>query len=110
MELPSFIQNLDALQLPLPPEKVKTHAIRSDRGLMVIFDALEDLSIPPHSHLAQWGTVIHGCLELTIDGVTTTYGPGQSYNLEAGVVHAAKVHKGSKVIDLFEEPDRYPLK
>ena len=110
MNLPEFILDLHALDVPFPPEMAKTHAIRSDRGLMVIFEIFQDVSLPPHSHLGQWGSVLEGCLELTIDGQTTTYMPGDSYSIPAGVEHAVKVHAGSKVIDIFEEPDRYPLK
>ena len=110
MEFPKFIQDMHALDLPFPAEMVKTHCIRSDKGLMVIFDVLQEISLPPHSHLGQWGTVIEGSIKLTIDGETKTYKPGESYNIPSGVVHSATIYAGSKVMDIFEEPDRYPLK
>ena len=77
---------------------------------MVIFEVLQDFTLPPHAHLAQWGTVLEGCVELTMNGETRTCLPGDSYNIPAGVEHGAEVQAGSKVIDIFEEPDRYPLK
>jgi quercetin dioxygenase-like cupin family protein len=110
MKLPEYILNMHEFDLPFPPEMVKTHALRSERGLMVIFEIFQDTSLPPHSHKGQWGTVMEGCLELTIDGKTTAYRPGDSYNIASCVEHAVKVHAGSKLIDIFEEPDRYPLK
>jgi quercetin dioxygenase-like cupin family protein len=110
MNLPDFIQNMSALDLPFPPEMVKTHVLRSDRGLMVIFEVFQDMALPAHSHLGQWGTVLEGRVDLTIDGATKSYIPGQSYNIPSGVEHSVKVRAGSKVMDIFEEPDRYPLK
>ena len=110
MELPEFIQNFHELDLPIPSDVVKTHAVRSDRGLVVIFDAFEEVSIPEHSHGVQWGTVISGSIKLTMDGETKIYRPGDTYNIPAGTKHAATVTKGSKVMDIFEENDRYPLK
>ena len=110
MDLPEYILNMHELDLPFPPEMVKTHALRSERGLMVIFEIFQDVSLPAHSHLGQWGTVMEGCLELTIDGQTATYKSGDSYNVPSGVEHAVKVYAGSKLTDIFEEPDRYPLK
>ena len=60
MSLPGFFSNFDALDLPIPDHMAKTYAIRSERGLMVVFDILEDISIPPHAHKGQWGTVLEG--------------------------------------------------
>tara|TARA_R110002094_G_scaffold26830_7_gene39538 strand:- start:1374 stop:1709 length:336 start_codon:yes stop_codon:yes gene_type:complete len=110
MDLPDFIRNLHALDVPFPADIVTTHAMRSDRGLMVIFDVKQDVELAEHAHLGQWGTVLEGQLDLRIDGETRTYRPGDSYTIPSGAPHAAKVYAGSKVMDIFEEPDRYPLK
>jgi quercetin dioxygenase-like cupin family protein len=110
MQLPEFITSLPEIELPFPPTVVKTSALKSDKGLLVFFQILEDVDLPPHSHKAQWGTVIDGQIELTIGGETRTYGPGDSYNIPARVVHSGKLPAGSKIIDFFEEPDRYKLK
>jgi len=110
MQLPDFITSLPEIDAPFPPSKVKTHALPSDRGLAVFFEILEDMDLPPHSHKAQWGTVLDGQIELTIGGETRIYRPGDSYNIPTGVVHSGKIPAGTKVIDFFEEPDRYKLK
>ncbi len=68
MELPDFITTMPSLDLPFPPDMVKTHAIRSDSGLMVIFEMLQDVTLPPHAHKGQWGTVLQGRLTLTMNG------------------------------------------
>ena len=68
------------------------------------------MTLPPHSHGAQWGTVVEGQIEFTIGGVTKTYGPGDSYDIPAGVEHGAEITAGTRVIDVFEEADRYKVK
>jgi hypothetical protein len=89
---------------------VKTHALRPDRGLMAIFEVLQDAAIPPHSHLGQWGTVLERRPDLAMNDKTKTYWPGESDDIPSGVEHAARVFAGSKVRDSFEEPTRHPLK
>ena len=110
MSLPGFFSNFDALDLPIPDHMAKTYAIRSERGLMVVFEILEDIAIPPHTHKGQWGTVLEGELHLTMNGETKVFRPGESYTIPEGAEHAAAAPAGTKLIDVFEEPDRYPLK
>ncbi len=110
MTLPPFLQALPAVDIPLPETAVKSGAIRSEGGLMVFFTFLEDVRLPPHSHGAQWGTVIEGSITLTMNGETRTYRPGESYDIPAGVEHAVEVPAGTIALDCFEEADRYALK
>lgn len=110
MPYPAFIEALPALDLPLPETAVKAHALRADAGLVVFFEFLEDVSLPPHSHLAQWGVLVEGEVAITVDGTRRVYRPGESWDLAPGVVHAVEVKAGSRAIDVFEEPDRYPLR
>jgi quercetin dioxygenase-like cupin family protein len=110
MTLPKFIKAFPAIDIPLPDEVVTTNVIRSDAGLVVFFTFHRDVDMPPHAHKGQWGTVLQGSVTLTIDGVARTYRPGETYTIPAGTTHAVKVPAGSVVIDVFEEPDRYPLR
>ncbi|MTI45229.1 Cupin domain-containing protein [Roseibium hamelinense] len=110
MDLPDFIKSFPALDIPFPDEVVKSYAIRSDHGLVVFFDFIRDMELPPHSHLAQWGTVLSGEIEFTIEGETRVLGPGSIYSIPAGAQHGAVIKAGTRVIDVFEEPDRYPIK
>ncbi|GAA6209938.1 hypothetical protein NBRC116601_32310 [Cognatishimia sp. WU-CL00825] len=110
MNFPDFIAKLPALDLPFSEDVVQSRAIRSDAGLTVFFTFFQDVEIPAHAHLAQWGTVIEGSIELTMLGETKTYRPGDHYAIEAGVEHAARIAAGTKAIDVFEEADRYPIK
>jgi quercetin dioxygenase-like cupin family protein len=110
LELPDFIKAFPSIDLPLPADMVTTHVMKTEQGLAVFFDVHKDVELPPHSHKGQWGTVLVGQVDLTIDGATRSYHPGETYFIETGTVHAAKVYAGSKVMDIFEEPDRYSLK
>lgn len=110
MSYPDFITGLPSLDVPFPDDVVQTAVIRSDHGLAVFFTFLKDMELPLHSHGAQWGTVIEGEIKLTIGGDTRTYRPGDSYSIPAGVEHGAQIKAGARVIDVFEEADRYPIR
>lgn len=110
MTYPDFITDFPSLDVPFPEDVVQTAVIRSDAGLVAFFTFLQDFELPMHSHKAQWGTVVEGEIELTIGGDTKTYGPGDSYSIPSGIEHGGKIKAGSRVIDVFEEPDRYPVK
>jgi quercetin dioxygenase-like cupin family protein len=110
MPFPDFIEAFPGLDVPFPDEVVRTMAVRSEAGLVVFFDFAQDLALPPHSHGAQWGTVVEGEVALTVAGETRVYRPGESYSIPAGVEHAVRVRAGTRAIDVFAEADRYPLK
>lgn len=110
MQLPDFIDALPRLELPVPDEVIETRVVRSDSALAAFFIAHQTFELPEHSHKGQWGTVLEGQLDLTIEGALTVHTPGSSYNIPSGAVHKAKVHAGSVVFDVFEEPDRYPIR
>ena len=71
MQLPDFIRKFPALDVPFSEDVVRSYAVRSDAGLVVFFDFVKDMVLPPHSHLAQWGTVLSGEIEFTIAGEIT---------------------------------------
>ena len=110
MNYPDFMQALPGLDVPFPEDVVKTHAVRSDAGLVVFFTVLKDAEVPEHSHGHQWGALFEGEIELTIAGETRTCRPGDTWDIPSGTLHAAKLKAGARLMDVFEEPDRYPLK
>ena len=46
-------------------------------------------------------------MALTIDGRTRTYRRGDEYLIPAGVSHSARLKAGLRIIDFFDDPDRY---
>lgn len=109
MPYPEFIKAFPSLAVPFPEDVVQTAALRSEAGLVAFFTFLKDMTLPIHAHGAQWGSVIEGEIELTIGTMTRIYRPGDSYLIPSGVAHGAKIKAGTRVIDVFEEADRYPL-
>jgi quercetin dioxygenase-like cupin family protein len=109
MSFPEFIKTLPGIAVPFPADVVQTAAVRSDDALVVFFTFLQDMILPTHAHGAQWGTVVEGEIEFTIGGETRTCRPGDSYHIPPGVEHGAIIKAGTRVIDVFEEADRYPL-
>lgn len=110
MSLPTFFDSFPSLDLPFGDDVVTTRVVRSDTALAVFFHIHKDLELPPHSHKGQWGTVTEGSVTLTMAGETRTYRPGESYDIPSGCEHGAFVPAGTIVFDIFEEPDRYPLR
>ncbi len=105
MDYPPLITRLPQADVPFPD--IGAYMLRSADGLLVFFHFRQETVVPPHAHGAQWGTVLEGSVELTIGGVTRTYRPGDSYVIAAGEEHSARIPAGAKLIDFFEEPDRY---
>lgn len=110
MEYPQFMQDLPALDVPYGDDELSTRVIRSEQGLVVYFSAHKDVVVPEHSHGPQWGALFHGAIELTIDGVTRHCVPGDTWDIPAGVRHSAILKAGSRLMDVFAEPDRYPIR
>jgi quercetin dioxygenase-like cupin family protein len=110
MELPAMITRLPEAELPIPRNAVRTSVLQSEHGQLVFFEILKDVDLPAHRHKGQWGAVLEGWLHLTIDGVTQQHGPGSSYYIPADATHSARILAGTKIIEFFEEPDRYRLK
>lgn len=110
MDYPQFMRELPFLDIPFADEVVSTNAVRSDAGLVVFFTVKQDLEVPEHSHGPQWGTIFSGRMELTVDGKKRTCVPGDTWDIPAGTVHSAKLFAGSRLMDVFAEPDRYPIK
>src|SRR6056297_1682004 len=101
MNLPAFFDAMPALDVPFPEDVVSTQAVRSDAGLVAFFRFHEDMDLPPHSHGPQWGTVIAGEIVFTVGGEPRTYGPGDSYDIPAGVEHGARIRSGTVAMDVF---------
>jgi len=88
-------------------EPVRTYFLQGERT-QVAFAALDaDVSAPEEAHAAQWVAVLEGEVELTIAGTKTVYRKGDNYFIPAGVPHAARIKKGSRLLDVFDQVDRF---
>ncbi len=105
---PEFITQLPQVDIPLPG--VRGWISQAPNQQVVFFDIDPIGEVPPHSHGDQWGIVVEGEMELTIDGTTRRLGPGDSYFIPAGATHGAKFLSHFRAIDVFADADRYKAK
>lgn len=86
---------------------IRMRLLRGPTASAIFVEALEDASVPEHAHGAQWGIVVEGELDLTIGGSSRTYRRGDEYSIPPGMPHGASLRRGTRVIDVFDDPDRY---
>jgi quercetin dioxygenase-like cupin family protein len=94
----------------IPVEGVVSRLIQAGEQQFVFMEFDRDVEIPPHSHSAQWGVVLDGEMEIIISGKVHRLMKGDSYFIEKGQVHSAKIKAGFKDLTLFDQIDRYKTK
>jgi quercetin dioxygenase-like cupin family protein len=105
---PEMIENLPDVDLNLPGVQAK---LFQGPGMQAVFFTLQGpAEIPAHSHQAQWGVILAGEVELTIDGQPHLFRRGDSYTIPEGVVHSARVPTFMQALDFFNEGQRYKAK
>lgn len=102
---PEFIRKLPEADLPI--DGVVGRLLQGEKGQICFFDFEPGTEVPAHSHGHQWGVVLDGAFNLTIDGQARTVSKGDSYYVPAGVVHSAVFDQVCRVLDFFEDNDRY---
>ena len=105
---PDFIRNLPEVDVPV--KGVRGWLLESGRQQVVFFEIKPDAVVPPHSHCAQWGIMLEGEMDLTIDGNTLRVEKGDHYFIPEGAKHSAQFNSPVSVIDIFDAPDRYKCK
>jgi quercetin dioxygenase-like cupin family protein len=108
MRFPDFIEELPQGDVPMPGSRA--FVLQAEKH-QVVFLALEkDISVPEHSHAAQWEVPLEGTAEVSIAGKVQVYGPGQPFYVGNGVPHSGKVKSPYAAILIFDAPDRYKMK
>jgi quercetin dioxygenase-like cupin family protein len=88
---PSIITNHPTADIPF--DGVKSHLIQAGEQQFIFMVFEEDVVVPEHSHEAQWAVVLEGEIEMTIGGVKNVFKKGDTYFVEKGVKHSAKIKK-----------------
>lgn len=101
---PEFIQALP--QATTNVATAKAYKVSGD-ALALFYEVPEGSSSPPTVHCDEWGLVIDGRCDVTIDGVTTSYGPGDTFFIAEGTEHSVVNHPGLVGICVFSDPDRF---
>lgn len=105
---PDSITNLPEADIPLSGLKAYLSQGSDHQILFMEFD--EDVEVSEHYHESQWGIVLEGRIELTINGIKKEYKAGERYFIPEGVKHSAKIYAGYSDITFFNQKDRYKLK
>jgi len=94
----------------IPIDGLISKLIQAGDQQFVFMEFEEDIEVAEHSHNAQWGVVLEGEMELSIEGVPRTLSKGDTYYIEKDIIHSAKIKKGYKDLTLFNQRDRYKTK
>jgi len=105
---PEIITKLPKADIPI--EGVRAYILQGEKQQIVFMSFENDVEIPEHSHEAQWGVILDGESELTIDGKKYIFRKGDTYFIPRGMKHSAKIKRGYKDITLFNQKDRYKVK
>jgi len=105
---PEMIRGLPEVDMPF--KGIRAWLLQSQDQQVVFFDIDPIGEVPPHSHCAQWGILVEGEMELTIDGKSRIYRKGDWYYIPEGIIHSATFRTRVNVIDIFDGPDRYKAK
>lgn len=105
---PEPIRNLPEADIPL--DGLKAYLSQSDNHQILFMEFDEDVEIPEHSHESQWGVVLAGRMDLTIEGLERTFTKGDRMFIPKGAQHSGKIYAGYADISFFNEQDRYKRK
>jgi quercetin dioxygenase-like cupin family protein len=95
----------------IPFKGVKAWILQADQNQLVFFEFKPNADVPEHNHnYPQWGIVIEGKMELTINGKPRMCEKGTEYVIPAGAKHKARFFENTRVMDLFSERARYKPK
>ena len=105
---PEPIRNLPEVDIPL--KGVKAYLSQSENHQIIFMEFAGDVEVAEHSHESQWGIVLEGKIDLTIDGIKKTYSRGERYFIPTGIKHSAKIYAGYADITYFNQKERYKAK
>jgi quercetin dioxygenase-like cupin family protein len=105
---PGVIRELPEADIPILG---LTAFLSQDKNHQIVFMHFrEEAEVAPHSHGAQWGIVLEGEIDLTIEGNEQTYSKGDRFYILEGVTHSAKIKAGYSSMEFFADKDRYKVK
>ena len=106
---PNVITNLPEADVQF--KGIKAWILQGEKHQLVFFEMEPSAQVPEHSHdYPQWGIMIEGKMELTIDGKTRIIEKGDEYVIPAKAKHYVRFLSKSRVIDFFSEKMRYRTK
>jgi quercetin dioxygenase-like cupin family protein len=105
---PKPITDLPEADIPL--NSVKGYLSQSEVHQILFMEFEENAEVPEHSHACQFGIILEGKIELTINNNKRIYTKGDYYYIPGGARHSAKIYSGYADVTFFNEPNRYTAK
>lgn len=105
---PKPILNLPEADIPI--EGVKAYLSQAENHQIIFMEFSEDVDLPEHTHENQWGIVLEGRIDLSVNGVCHSYTKGDRYFIPKGVPHSGKIFAGYADMTYFDQKGRYGIK
>jgi quercetin dioxygenase-like cupin family protein len=105
---PEPIRKLPEADIPL--KGIKAYLSQGDNHQIIFMEFNEDVELPEHAHEGQWGIVLEGKIELTINGTKQMFVKGDRYFIPEGVKHSGKIYAGYADMTYFDQKSRYAAK
>lgn len=102
---PPFLRSLPKADLPY--DGLRGWLLQGEAGQVVFSESSVEVFVPEHTHGSQWGVVLAGRIDLTIDGKAGTFRRGDSYFIPAGAAHKAHIYPGFQAVDVYADRNRY---
>lgn len=95
----------DAKPVEVLPGLIRRTMGETDDAMVAEFRSEAGVKIPPHSHPHQQiGYMVSGEIEMTIEGITTTCRPGDSWSIPGEIEHSAHFVVESIIVECFSPP------
>ena len=105
---PGIIEDLPEADIPI--KGLYAYLLQGENQQVIFMRFNNDVEVPEHSHAAQWGVVLDGEIEMTINNIENTFKKGDTYFIPKDVPHSAKIKAGYKDLTVFNQKDRYKAK
>ncbi len=102
---PNMITELPQAEIPI--EGLNSYLLQCTDHQVIFMSFEKDVEVPEHSHESQWGVVLNGVIELTINGERQIYKKGDTYFIPKNIPHSAEIKAGYRDFTLFNQKDRY---
>lgn len=98
---------VDLPEADIPIKGIKAFLSQGLKHQIIFMEFSEKVDVPEHFHESQWGIVLEGRIDLTIDGVKNIFVKGDRYFIPKDIKHSAKIYEGCALMEFFNQGDRY---
>lgn len=107
-KFPDAIRKLP--QANIPKEGVTGFLHQAEHSQILFLEFDQDTILDPHQHEVEYGVVVDGTVDITIDGVKYSYTKGDVFYIPRQTEHSVLFHAGFRCVNFFDEASRYQTK